>query len=215
MHPSKITALALAVSVAGCGGGGSSPATPPATQKSALISGSVTGLSANTTLLLVNNGAETIAVKGSGGFKFTYPVASGAPYSVVKFADPNGATCTVANGSGTIAQDVAVDISNIAVTCQPAAIGLLQYRVGVTVSGLAVGNTVSFADGAGNILKASANGLAVFAVSYSPMELHGATYAVTVSANPTGQVCTLTNNTGTNNDGAGFLDLVNVTALCK
>lgn len=215
MHPSKITALALALSVAGCGGGGSTATTPPATQKSALISGSVTGLAANTTLLLVNNGAETIAVKGSGSFKFTYPVASGAPYSVAKFADPNGATCTVANGSGTIAQDVAVDISNVAVTCQPAAIGLLQYRVGVTVSGLAVGNTVSFADGGGNILKASANGLAVFPVSYSPMELHGASYAVTVSANPTGQVCTLTNNTGTNNDGAGFVDFINVTALCK
>ncbi|MCU6496819.1 hypothetical protein LPN04_03315 [Rugamonas sp. A1-17] len=213
MSQFKVTALMLTMLVAGCGGG-STATEPPATQKSALISGSVTGLSANTTLLLVNNGAETVAVKGSGGFKFTYPVASGAPYSVAKFADPNGATCIVANGSGTIAQD-AVDISNVAVTCQPAAIGLLQYRVGVTVSGLAVGNTVSFSNGGSDILKASANGLAVFAVSYSPMELHGASYAVTVSANPTGQTCTLTNNTGTNNAGTGFVDLVNVTALCK
>lgn len=213
MNQLKITALMLTTLVAGCGGG-STDTTPPATQKSALISGTVAGLSANTTLLLVNNGAETIAVKGSGGFKFTYPVASGAPYSVVKFADPNGGVCTVANGSGTIAQD-AVDISNVAVTCQPAVIGLLQYHVGVTVSGLATGNTVSFADAKGNILKASANGLSVFAASYSPLELHGASYAVTVSANPTGQTCTLTNNTGTNDSGTGFVDFINVTALCK
>jgi|GEM_PF-1075636 len=214
MSQFKVTALMLAMLVAGCGGGGGSTATtPPATQKSALISGSATGLSASSTLLLVNNGAETIAVKGNGTFKFTYPVASGAPYSVAKFADPNGASCTVANGSGTIAQD-AVDISNVAVTCQPAVIGLLHYYVGVTVSGLAVGNTVSFSDGRGNTLKASANGLAVFAGSYSPLELHGASYAVTVSANPTGQVCTLTNNTGSN-ELTSFVDFINVTALCK
>ncbi|WP_147330343.1 MULTISPECIES: hypothetical protein [unclassified Duganella] len=213
MNQLKITALTLTMLVAGCGGG-STDTTPPATQKSALISGTVTGLAADTTLLLVNNGAETIAVKGSGGFKFTYPVASGAPYSVVKFADPNGGVCTVANGSGTIAQN-AVDVGNVAVTCQPAAIGSLQYHVGVTVSGLAAGNAVSFADANGNILKAGANGLSVFAASYSPMELHGASYAVTVSANPTGQTCTLTNNTGTNNSGTGFVDFINVTALCK
>ncbi|MYN17202.1 hypothetical protein GTP81_10605 [Rugamonas sp. FT107W] len=213
MNQLKITALTLTMLVAGCGGG-STDTTPPATQKSALISGSVTGLAADATLLLVNNGAETIAVKGSGGFKFTYPVASGAPYSVVKFADPNGGVCTVANGSGTIAQN-AVDIGNVAVTCQPAAIGLLQYHVGVTVSGLAAGNAVSFADANGNILKAGTNGLSVFAAAYSPMELHGASYAVTVSANPTGQACTLTNNTGTNNSGTGFVDFINITALCK
>ncbi|OFA04518.1 hypothetical protein DUGA2_20640 [Duganella sp. HH101] len=214
MSQFKVIALIGALALAGCGGGGSTAPSVPPVQKAAVISGSVAGLSGNSTLLLVNNNAETIAVKANGAFKFAHPVASGAPYSVALFADPNGNACTVANGSGTVAQN-AVDIGNVAVTCQPAVIALLTYNVGVTVSGLAAGGSVSFADAQGNLLRAGANGLSVFALSYSPQSLHGASYDVTVSLNPAGQTCTLTNNAGTNNAGAGFTDFINVTATCK
>lgn len=213
MSQFKVIALMGALSLAGCGGGGSTGASAPPVQKTAVISGSVAGLSGNSTLLMVNNNAETIAVKANGAFKFATPVASGAPYSVVLIADPNGNACTIANGSGTVAQN-AVDISNVAVTCQPAVIALLTYYVGVTVSGLAAGGEVSFADARGSLLKVSANGLSVFAQSYSPQSLRGASYNVTVSLNPAGQTCTLTNNAGTNNAGAGFTDFINVTATC-
>ncbi|MQA40205.1 hypothetical protein [Rugamonas aquatica] len=214
MRKFRVVALLAAVSMAGCGGGGSTAPSAPVTPKSATISGSIAGLSANSTLLLVNNNAETIAVKASSSFKFANPVAAGAPYSVTLFANPNGNDCKVANDAGTIAQDGG-DISNVAVTCQPAAIALLAYNVGVTVSGLAAGGSVSFADAQGNILKASANGLSVFAQSYSPLMLHGASYNVTVSLNPTGQTCTLANNTGTNDTTPNFTNFINVTATCK
>lgn len=214
MSKFRVVALLAAVAVAGCGGGGSTAPSVPATPKSATISGSIAGLSANSTLLLVNNSAETIAVKANTSFKFATPVAAGTAYNVTLFANPNGNDCKVANGAGTIAQDGG-DISNVAVTCQPAVIALLAYNVGVTVSGLAAGGSVSFADAQGNILKASANGLSVFAPSYSPLSLHGASYNVTVSLNPTGQTCTLANNAGTNNAGTGFVDFINVTATCK
>ncbi|MQA21050.1 hypothetical protein [Rugamonas rivuli] len=214
MNKFKVMALLGALSMAGCGGGGSTAPAAPATPKSATISGSIAGLSANSTLLLVNSNAETIAVKATTSFKFANPVAAGTPYSVTLFANPNGNDCKVANGAGTVAQDGG-DISNVAVTCQPAAIGLLKYNVGVTVSGLAAGGSVSFADAQGNILKASANGLSVFAQSYSPLAVPGANYNVTVSFNPTGQTCTLANNAGTNDTTPSFTNFINVTATCK
>jgi hypothetical protein len=83
------------------------------------------------------------------------------------------------------------------------------------VSGLAAGNSVSFSDGQGNILKLSANGLGVFPKSYSPLAVPGANYNVTVSANPSGQACTLTNSSGTNPAGIGFSNFINVSAACK
>jgi archaellum component FlaF (FlaF/FlaG flagellin family) len=212
MKKFTVVSSVLALCMSGCGGGGSTA--DGAAQKSATVSGSISGLSPGVTALLVNNGTETIAVSANGSFKFDHPVAAGATYSVALFSDPNGNACKVANGTGVIAQNAA-DVSNVAVTCQLAAIALLQYNVGVTVSGLTAGNSVSFSDGQGAILKVAANGLGVFAKQYSPLLVPGASYNVTVSANPTGQSCTLTNNAGTNPAGAGFSNFINVTAACK
>ncbi|CAN7697022.1 hypothetical protein [Duganella sp. LjRoot269] len=212
MNKFTVAPLVLALCIVGCGGGSSTTDIPA--QKSASISGSMSGLSPGVTALLVNNGTETIAVSANGSFKFDHPVAAGAAYSVTLFGDPNGNACKVANGAGMVAQN-AVDISNVAVTCQPAAITLLRYNVGVTVSGLTAGNSVNFADDQGSILKVSANGLGVFPKSYSPLMVPGADYNVTVSANPSGQTCTLANSSGTNPAGVGFSNFINVTAVCK
>lgn len=201
-----------ALSVAGCGGGGSTPAVPA--QKTATVAGGISGMSSGATALLANNGTEIIAVNANGSFKFPTPLAAGAAYSVVLFANPTGNACTVANGSGTVAQSPA-DIGNIAVTCQPAVIALLTYNVGVTVSGLAAGASVNFADDQGHVIKASTNGLSVFPQPYSPLAVPGANYNVMVSSNPAGQTCTLSNNTGANPVGANFSSFINVIANCK
>lgn len=216
MDKCKAITLLLALGMAGCGGGGGGGLldyryTP---HTSATISGDTYGLAPNNTVLVVNNGTEIIAVKGNNHFQFANPVASNAPYNVTLLGNPNGRACTVANGTGTILPD-AVDIRIVGVMCNPAAVGIASYKVGVTVSGLATGGTVSFADAQGNILSASNNGLSVFAQAYSPLQVPGASYKVTMATNPPGQSCTLTNNVGTNSNGPDFADFVNVTAVCK
>lgn len=66
------------------------------------------------------------------------------------------------------------------------------YTIGGTVTGLAAG-AVTLQDNAGDDLVVSANGAFAFARRLAG----GATYAVTVVRNPTGQVCTVTGGTGT------------------
>ena len=114
-----VTVMSLALALAGChsddddGGGGTTP--------DYTVGGTVTGL-AGSGLVLQNNGGDDLAVAANGGFAFPTRLASGAAYDVtVKTQPTNPAqTCTVANGSGTIA---ATDVSNVAVTCTLVPVG--------------------------------------------------------------------------------------------
>ena len=105
--------------IAGCGGGGggsssSTPTptpTPPAT--SFTVGGTVTGL--NGTVSLQNNSGDTITVSANGSFTFPTALSSGAQYSVTATnALPNYYTCSVANGTGSVAS---ANVSNVAVSC--------------------------------------------------------------------------------------------------
>jgi hypothetical protein len=75
------------------------------------LKGTVTGLGANTGLVLAN-GSNQVAVTADGTFEMAR-VSLGYPYGVTVLQQPTNRTCTVANGVGTIAGDV----SNVAVTC--------------------------------------------------------------------------------------------------
>ncbi len=78
------------------------------------VSGTITGLKGS--LVLQNNGGDTLTVSASGSFIFPIPVASGAAYSVTVLSQPanTSQTCVVKNGSGTIGS---ADASNVAITC--------------------------------------------------------------------------------------------------
>ena len=76
------------------------------------IGGSVTGLPVGQVVGLENNGADPIAVAVDGPFTFAMPATS---YVVTVAQQPMGATCVVANGSGT----ATANVSNVAVTCTP------------------------------------------------------------------------------------------------
>jgi len=109
--------LVLALTAAGCGGGGST-----ATHT---IGGSVSGL-AGSGLVLRNNGADDLSVYADGSFVFSTPVSEGAAYSVTVLTQPTSPaqTCLVANGSGTARSDV----DNVVVAC--AAPGSLDASFG-------------------------------------------------------------------------------------
>ena len=66
------------------------------------------------TVVLQDNGGDDLSVSTNGPFNFATKLAGGAAYNVTVKTNPSGQTCSVANGSGTIA---AADVTNVAVTC--------------------------------------------------------------------------------------------------
>ena len=67
------------------------------------------------------------------------------------------------------------------------------YTIGGTVSGLATGTRLTLANSGGNALTVTANGAFTFT---TPVAFNGS-YAVTVGAQPTGQICTVSGGSGT------------------
>jgi hypothetical protein len=151
------------------------------------VGGTVSGL-AGSGLVLQNSGGDNLSVSTSGAFTFATPVASGGAYAVTVLTQPGSPTqtCTVTNGSGTVAS---ANVTNVAITCASAA-----YTVGGTVSGL-VGTGLVLRNNGGNDLTVSASGAFTFG---APVASGGA-YAVTVLTQPTSpaQTCTVTNGSGT------------------
>jgi hypothetical protein len=155
------------------------------------IGGNTSGLSG--TVVLRNNGADSLTVTASGAFTFANKVKSGSAYAVTVATQPAGQTCTVSNGSGT----ATANVTNVAVTCTTNA----AYSVGGTVSGLGAGLSVVLRNHGGDNLTVSANGSFTFG---TPV-VSGLQYSVTVLTQPAGQVCGVTQN------GSGTVNGANVT----
>lgn len=76
------------------------------------VGGVISGLSGS--VVLQNNGADNFSVNSDGVFKFLTPVAQGASYNVTVLTQPPAQTCTVTNGSGSIA---GANVTNVGVSC--------------------------------------------------------------------------------------------------
>ena len=83
-----------------------------ATAASYSVGGTVSGLSG--TVVLQDNGGDNLSVTANGSFTFATALAGGAAYSVTVKTNPSGQSCTVSNGSGTVA---AANVTNVAVSC--------------------------------------------------------------------------------------------------
>jgi uncharacterized repeat protein (TIGR03803 family) len=79
------------------------------------IGGTLSGLGANSGLVLAN-GADSLVVP-AGATQFTMPasLAGGAQYDVTVAGNPPATACVVSNGSGTVA---AANVTNITITCK-------------------------------------------------------------------------------------------------
>jgi hypothetical protein len=93
----------------------STPAAAPITPAMYSVSVTVSGLN-GTGLVLQNNGGGDVTVTSNGGVTFASTQLSGSPYAVTVATQPGSPdqTCTVANGSGMIAQ---ASVTNVSVTC--------------------------------------------------------------------------------------------------
>jgi environmental stress-induced protein Ves len=156
------------------------------TTNSFAIGGTVSGLE-GTGLILQNNGGDDLLIGADGTFAFPIPVASGAAYAVTVSAQPASPwqTCAVTNGSGTLA---GAAIADVTVTCT-----INSYALGGTVSGLQ-GSGLTLQNHGGDDLVIAADGAFTFAGPVAS----GATWAVTVSVEPTNpwQTCAVTNGSG-------------------
>jgi len=189
MNRTKVIALVCSTVIAailgGCGGSNAGNAS---------IGGTVTGLAAGATVSLSNNGGTSIAVP-NGNFTFSGTIASGDGYNVVVTAQPTGQTCQVTYGSGVI-NYAGTNVANVTVNCTA------NVPIGVSVTGLAATNTVTF----NLILQNNPNdvtALPVTGVTNSTVTGNftttlplGTVYAVTVAAQPTSpaQVCAVSSS---------------------
>ncbi len=150
------------------------------------VGGSISGLGGASDLVLGNNGTESLSVAANAStFTLTKQVPSGSAYAVTVLTQPKGLNCTVANGSGTVE---AANVSSVAVSC----IAAPTYSVGGSIAGL--GNTgLTLSNGGENLSIAANAGSFAFANLLSP----GTDYNVTVGTQPTSQICSVVNGTGT------------------
>ncbi|WP_131783575.1 hypothetical protein [Legionella gresilensis] len=150
------------------------------------------------TLVLVNNGSEALTLNADGTFTFPTALPPGSTYSITVQNQPATQTCTVSNGSGTIAN---ANIRNIRVNCSTNA-----RTISGTVTGLAPSESVVLQNNGGNNLTVNSNGTFTFSAPVA----QGAPYNVTILTQPTTQTCTVTNGSGT----AGATNINNVQVTC-
>ena len=99
------------------------------TPVTATIGGTISGLATGASVILQDNGGDSLTLTANG--KFTFKTAVTGPtdaYKVTVNTQPTtpNEICTVANGSGT----ATANVTNVAVTC------VLSYTIGGTVTGV-------------------------------------------------------------------------------
>lgn len=151
-------------------------------------------------MLSLSGGAQALPIAVDGAFTFPAGLAGGTAYAVTVGTQPTAQTCAVANGNGTIGSS---DVTDIAVTCS----AIPAYTVGGSVSGLAGGGLMLSLNGGAQTLPAATNGSFAFPLGLSS----GASYAVTVAAQPPGNECAVANGDGT----IASADVTDVAVSCS
>jgi len=164
----------LLMALAACGGA-----------SDATVGGTVSGLPTGNSVTLQNNGASSLTVSANGSFWFSGTLSAGSSYAVTVLTQPVGASCSVANASGTISS-TGSDVSNVTVTC------VSNASIAGTVTGLASGTSLVLSNGS-VMLAIASNGIFAFPGVLAA----GTVYNVTVSNQPVGQTCTVSNGVGT------------------
>lgn len=163
------------------------------------VGGLVTGLVSGESVVLQNNGGDNLTVSADGSFTFPTSLTNGDAYAVTVLTQPGPLTetCTVTNGSGTIA---ASDVTNVAVAC-----AVETFAVGGSVTGLPPGVTVTLLNRGTDAQSVTGNSTFAFTA-----QADGTLYAVTVGSQPSGYICTVTNGSGT----LSGANVSNVTVAC-
>lgn len=160
------------------------------------VGGSISGLISNG--LVLANGSDTLAVDANTT-SFTLPTAVdfGSTFSVSVQTQPTGLTCSVADGSGTVAE---ANVSSVVVTCNANAFNLGGSITGLTNSGLVLAN--------GSDTLAVAAGATSFTMP--TVVAFGSNFNVTVQGKAVDQTCTVGSGSGV----MGAADVAGVVVSC-
>jgi hypothetical protein len=158
------------------------------------VGGTVSGLDVGDTLVLQNNGAGDVTVTENGEFAFATELASGDEYNVTVKNAPDGKTCSVSNGTGTIAS---ADVSEIAVTCKAV---VQTYKVGGMVFGLASGAVLVLQNKGTDDVTITGSMMPAIQYAFATKLASGDDYEVTVKNAPAGKTCVVSNGKGTISD---------------
>ncbi|MCK4704062.1 MAG: thrombospondin type 3 repeat-containing protein [Gammaproteobacteria bacterium] len=158
------------------------------------VGGIVNSLQTGGVITLQNNGGDTLTITANGTFTFSSSINNGNAYLVSVLSQSAGQVCSLMNNSGTIDS---ADVTNVTVTC------IDFYTVSGTVSGLT--GSLVLQNNASDDLTITTNGAFSFNTSIVP----GGSYNVTILNQPSEQLCSLGNATGTSS-----VDVSNVTVTC-
>jgi hypothetical protein len=162
------------------------------------ITGIVSGLTSGASVILLDNSTDALTVSTNGSFTFATALKSGDSYAVTVGTQPTGENCQVTSGGSGV---VSADVTIVVVTCVA-----VTHTIGGTVSGLNSDASVVLLDNGTNALTVSANGPFTFA---TPLAV-GASYAVTVGTQPTGENCQVASG----GSGVVSADVTNVLVTC-
>jgi len=162
---------AAALALAGCGGGE--------------VGGTVSGLGADRSVTLLNNGADALTVSRDGSFSFAERLDANSAYAVTVGTQPVGQSCSVENGSGTIDADGS-SVDSVSVSCTFIA------SLRGTLSGLSPGVALTLGNG-NERLVVTENG----AFAFGTVLADGTRYEVQVITQPAIGSCSVNNGVGT------------------
>ncbi|MGC1416674.1 MAG: kelch repeat-containing protein [Candidatus Acidiferrum sp.] len=170
----------------------------------ATIGGTVSGLVANTSVILQNNGGDSLTVTANGPFTFKTPVTGADVYAVTVVTQPVGPNqiCTVTGGSGV----ASANVTTVAVDC------VLSYSIGGTVTGLVgTGLILENSSDSEQLTISPANGNQPF--TFKNLVPTGTAYNVTIFAQPTTptQTCVVSAGTGS---GTATANVTSVAIVC-
>jgi uncharacterized repeat protein (TIGR03803 family) len=174
--------ICCALTACGGGSGGGASGSPQAATYT--ISGFVDNMTAGTSIVLSDNGADLLTITTNENFTFPTALSSGSKYSVAVATQPAGQGCTVNAGSGTLGSG---NVDNIIVQCEP------KVTIGGTVTGLAQGASVALLDNGGDLMTVTSNTTFTFLTALA----FDSNYQVTVDTQPAGQTCTVNYPSGT------------------
>ena len=159
------------------------------------LSGTISGASAAVSWEARKNGASHHSGSDGNGavtFTTTAGIEQNSAWSVVVTAAPAGQTCAVSNGSGTLMSNV----GNIAIVCSDEVIAPDTYTISGSVSGASSAVTWETLKGGSFYHDGSSNNGNVAFTTAAGMD-DGSAWRVQVTAAPAGQVCAVSNGSGT------------------
>lgn len=158
------------------------------------LAGKIEGLKGEITMTL--NGDEALTLAAPGEFRFKTALPYGTAYNIVVSSAPKGQQCTIRQGAGTLAGDIA----DLLVQCEP-----VHFHLGGKVSGLAGAFQVRL-NNRQEVLAIPGNGPFEFATRL----VSGARYDVVMDTQPAGQSCSILNGVGR----IGVQDVRNLMIQC-